>query len=194
MKQVFFWSLDSFELLKRQSFQAFCEVQSSTCFAETVLSGCVREAPCWPLEVDTCMMVRSGLGDVCCQRSLEKVLGDMHRFYRYAQICTDPCRSDMHTQRGPPQDASSCNGVNPGDVCMVRCKALWCYDMFSPRTTFFWFWNQAPYTGTPAPARCPAQNTDPWAPVSRSQNQSPFCCGEHDVWNVLKSQKTKPRI
>ena len=63
-------------------------------------------------------MVRSGLGDVCCQRSLAKVFGDMRR---YAQMLAD---QNMHTQRGPPQDASSCNGVNPGDVCMVRCKAL----------------------------------------------------------------------
>ena len=46
-----------------------------------------------------------------CQRSFGNV--QMHRTLqiRYAQL-------------GPPQDASSCNGANPGDVCMVRCKAL----------------------------------------------------------------------
>ena len=51
-------------------------------------------------------------------RKFWEICIDMHR---YAQILAD---QNMHTQRGPPQDASSCNGVNPGDVCMVRCKAL----------------------------------------------------------------------
>ncbi|CAE7238419.1 unnamed protein product, partial [Symbiodinium sp. CCMP2456] len=42
-------------------------------------------------------------------------------------------------------DASACMGVNPGDTCLVRCKA--------------------PYTGTPGVAACPADNIDPFAPV-----------------------------
>ena len=44
--------------------QAFCEVEPHTCFASTVLSGCALQKPCWPLEVDDCVMDPSrGAGD-----------------------------------------------------------------------------------------------------------------------------------
>ncbi|CAK9038819.1 unnamed protein product [Durusdinium trenchii] len=77
--------------------KAFCDVDA-VCTPQTVLSGCLRKLPCWPLEVDECMM-----------------------------------------------DASDC-AVQPGQSCFVRCKA--------------------PYLGSPGIARCPDDNTDPWALVS----------------------------
>ena len=36
--------------------QAFCEVEPESCFAATALSGCALQKPCWPLEVDDCVM------------------------------------------------------------------------------------------------------------------------------------------
>ena len=44
--------------------QAFCEVEPESCFAATALSGCALQKPCWPLEVDDCVMDRrDGNGD-----------------------------------------------------------------------------------------------------------------------------------
>eukprot|EP00439_Symbiodinium_sp_Y106_P002359 s3421_g1.t1 len=76
--------------------KAFCDMDAY-CTVTTILSGCSRDAACWPLVVDEC-------------------------------------------------DASACMGVDPGDTCLVRCKA--------------------PYTGTPGVAACPADNIDPFAPVT----------------------------
>ena len=111
-------SLTSFELLKLSSkdhdFLHFL----------LIFSGLLRGA-------EQHLLCRDGAQWLCQGSALlatgggylhDGALGRCQRSFGNVQICTEPCKSDA--QLGPPQDASSCNGVNPGDVCMVRCKAL----------------------------------------------------------------------
>ena len=105
----FEWVRMSFRFVRFLLFQAFCEVESSTCFASTVLSGCGLEEPCWPLDVD-CIMAPWREREKSLDR-LERHLQTLLKTLLGEEFCTRFCGVFF--------------GSHERDYCLTQLSPVW---------------------------------------------------------------------